>query len=65
MFAYELHRARHADLVREAEADRLAGLVRTGRRARRATVRRPGGNGPEGPVKSTGDGPRTRFARAA
>ncbi|MFI6104102.1 hypothetical protein [Streptomyces sp. NPDC051310] len=62
MFAYELHRARHADLVREAEVDRLAGLVRTGRRA---TVRRPGGNGSEGPVNSTGDGPRTRFARAA
>ncbi|WP_031073552.1 hypothetical protein [Streptomyces sp. NRRL S-118] len=65
MFAYELHRARHADLVRQAEAHRLAGLVRNGRRARRTTVRRPGGNGPEGPVNSTGDSPRSRFARAA
>ncbi|MET9804271.1 hypothetical protein [Streptomyces sp. NPDC006368] len=60
MFAYELHLTRHAELVREADARRLAGLARAGRKARR-TARRSGGNDPEGRVNTT----RSRLVRAA
>jgi len=63
MFAYELHQARHAELVREAAAQRLsyeAGLVaRAGllARVRRASRRQD----PEGRVSAR----RGRFVRAA
>ncbi|MFF8608235.1 hypothetical protein ACF06X_20100 [Streptomyces sp. NPDC015346] len=64
MFAYELQRMRHADLVREADAQRLsrqaARATRAAQGARRFG-RRSGGQDPEGRV-----GPeRGRFVRAA
>ncbi|GAA4899425.1 hypothetical protein ACFPM3_15240 [Streptomyces coeruleoprunus] len=60
MFAYETHSTRHADLIREAAAERLARAARTTRKARRA-ARRSGGDAPEGRVSTDRDG----FARAA
>lgn len=64
MFAYELHRMHHAELVREAAAQRLsrrAATVSTARGLRRLG-RRSGGQDAEGRV---GDGGRSRFVRAA
>ncbi|OKK06684.1 hypothetical protein AMK26_11890 [Streptomyces sp. CB03234] len=61
MFAYELQQARHADLLREADAQRLANVARAARKARRALARRSGHNAPEGQV-NTDHG---RFATAA
>nr|WP_030553726.1 hypothetical protein [Streptomyces exfoliatus] len=64
MFAYELHRMHHAELVREAAAQRLsrrAAAVSTARGLRRLG-RRSGGQDAEGRV---GDGGRSRFVRAA
>ncbi|MGW5846510.1 hypothetical protein ACWFQ8_00875 [Streptomyces sp. NPDC055254] len=55
MFEYEMAIARRADLIREADAYRLA---REARRARRSTSR---GQEPEGPVREH----RGFFARAA
>ncbi|MFJ3904615.1 hypothetical protein [Streptomyces sp. NPDC090025] len=55
MFEYELHQARHAELVREAADRRLA--RQAARAARRGSARQE----PEGRVS---DG-RGRFARAA
>ncbi|MFE5797036.1 hypothetical protein ACFQ8C_31280 [Streptomyces sp. NPDC056503] len=57
MFAYELHRAAHAELVREAAAQRL------GREAARAAkaVRRAGRQEPEGRVSAGRD----RYAQVA
>ena len=52
MFAYELHRIQHADLVREAEAQRLAA---------QAARARSGNEEPEGRVSPE----RNRFAPAA
>ncbi|MGW4998373.1 hypothetical protein ACWEP8_11910 [Streptomyces hydrogenans] len=51
MFAYELHRAAHAELVREAAAQRL------GREAARAAkaARRTGRHEPEGRVSAGKD----------
>ncbi|WP_418959290.1 hypothetical protein [Streptomyces tritici] len=55
MFAYELHRIQHADLVREAAAQRLA------HEAARAARRSTGDQEPEGRVSAD----RHRFAPAA
>ncbi|MFF5974590.1 hypothetical protein ACFY7C_24020 [Streptomyces sp. NPDC012769] len=58
MFEYELHRAHHAELVREAAAQRLSReAVRAAKAARRSSRRQD----PEGRVSAD---PR-RFARAA
>ncbi|MER7623991.1 hypothetical protein [Streptomyces sp. NPDC126503] len=63
MYAYELHRTRHAELVREAAAQRLAHEAAAATRGgRRLFGRRPGGHGPGGRVS---DGDRARFTRAA
>ncbi|MGA5192397.1 hypothetical protein [Streptomyces exfoliatus] len=65
MFAYELHRLNHAELVREAAAQRLsrqaAASFSTARGLRRLG-RRSGGQDAEGRVS---DGGRSRFVRAA
>ncbi|MEE1757052.1 hypothetical protein [Streptomyces sp. SP18CS02] len=61
MLAYELHRAHHAELVREAEAQRLVGLARAARKARRTASRGSGDNAPEGRVRTH----RSRFTQAA
>ncbi|MEU2115960.1 hypothetical protein ABZ567_09935 [Streptomyces sp. NPDC016459] len=65
MFAYEIDRMNHAQLVREAAAQRLshaaaesAGATRSLRRL----GRRSGGQDPEGRVNGDGRG---RFVRAA
>ncbi|MGA4801971.1 hypothetical protein ACPB9J_15545 [Streptomyces lavendulocolor] len=52
MFAYELQQARHADLLREADAQRLASFARAARKARRSLVRRSGGHASEGRVNT-------------
>ncbi|MGA5099123.1 hypothetical protein ACPCAC_17410 [Streptomyces lavendulocolor] len=52
MFAYELQQARHADLLREADAQRLARFARAARKARRSLVRRSGGHASEGRVNT-------------
>ncbi|MCT4354250.1 hypothetical protein M5362_14035 [Streptomyces sp. Je 1-79] len=58
MFAYELHRMHHSELLREAAARRL---VRQAVRTRRAAkADRSGGQDTEGQV-----GTRHRFVRAA
>ncbi|MEU3686846.1 hypothetical protein [Streptomyces narbonensis] len=65
MFAYELHRMNHAQLVREAAAQRLgheAAEAAGATRGLRLFGRRHGGHGTEGRV--TGDD-RGRFVRAA
>ncbi|MFE9119579.1 hypothetical protein [Streptomyces sp. NPDC007172] len=62
MYDYEIYQNRHAELLRQAEQERLAVQVRrAGRRFGLRFGRRSGGNGPEGRVSS----PRNRFARAA
>ncbi|MFF8829935.1 hypothetical protein [Streptomyces sp. NPDC015131] len=50
MFTYEYQQARHADLVREADAQRLLNLARAARAARRAPFRRSGGQASGGQV---------------
>ncbi|MFD3697894.1 hypothetical protein ACFWUZ_17345 [Streptomyces sp. NPDC058646] len=55
MFEHEMASARHADLIREADAYRM---VQEARKARRASSRR---QDPEGRVR----GVRARFTRAA
>ncbi|OEJ94287.1 hypothetical protein [Streptomyces thermolilacinus] len=64
MFPYDTlaahHADRHARLVREADAERLARRARAARRTGRA-ARRSGGDAPEGRVSDE----RRRFARAA
>ncbi|MEV8589752.1 hypothetical protein [Streptomyces sp. NPDC051180] len=65
MFAYELHRMHHAELIREAAARRLsheAAETAGATRGLRLFGRRHGGHDAEGRV---GDGDRGRFARAA
>ncbi|WP_435973884.1 hypothetical protein [Streptomyces sp. Qhu_M48] len=65
MFAYELHRMNHAQLVREAAAQRLsreAARAAGSARGLRRLGRRSGGQDAEGRV--SGDG-RGRFVRAA
>ncbi|MEU7074865.1 hypothetical protein AB0B30_24310 [Streptomyces narbonensis] len=62
MFAYELHRINHAQLVREAAAQRLGLEAAVAGRGPRLFGRRHGGHGAEGRV--TG-GDRGRFVRAA
>ncbi|WP_405938983.1 hypothetical protein OG338_22150 [Streptomyces sp. NBC_00726] len=62
MFEYELHKAMHAELLRRADLQRLAGEATRARRARR-DARRTVRQEPEGPV-STG-GVRDRFTHAA
>ncbi|MET9430723.1 MULTISPECIES: hypothetical protein [unclassified Streptomyces] len=62
MLTYEPHRDRHRELIREADAERLA---RAARKARRTPRRRSGGHGPEGRVSTGGGGERDRFAPAA
>ncbi|MFF5422895.1 MULTISPECIES: hypothetical protein [unclassified Streptomyces] len=64
MYAYEMHRVHHAELVREAAARRLAHEAGAARRGRRLFGRRSGGPGP-GPGGRVSDGDRDRFARAA
>ncbi|MET9435931.1 hypothetical protein [Streptomyces sp. NPDC006551] len=61
MFAYELHRAHHTDLVREATAQRLSRQAAKARRAAKAAARRSGDQDAEGRVGAE----RSRFARAA
>ncbi|MFG3286207.1 hypothetical protein [Streptomyces sp. NPDC048111] len=58
MLDYEMHKTHEAELLRQAERERLAGQAR---RAGRRFGRRDGGNGPEGRVSS----PKHRFVRAA
>ncbi|MEU5220798.1 hypothetical protein AB0G79_31995 [Streptomyces sp. NPDC020807] len=65
MFEYELHTMNHAQLVREAAAQRLSheAAETTGAgRGRGLFGRRHGGHGTEGRVSGTD---RDRFARAA
>ncbi|MFJ7989356.1 hypothetical protein [Streptomyces sp. NPDC096351] len=65
MFAYELHRMNHAQLVREAAVQRLtheAAEAAGSARGLRPLGRRSGGQDAEGRV---GDGGRGRFVRAA
>ncbi|MHC0430088.1 hypothetical protein ACX6XY_07855 [Streptomyces sp. O3] len=59
MFDYQQHEIRHAELVREAEAQRLANQVRKARRAQRGSA----DHDPEGRV--SGRSWRNRFVRAA
>ncbi|GAA3390557.1 hypothetical protein [Streptomyces roseoviridis] len=61
MFEYELHRAHHAELVREAAAQRLAREAVRAAKARRAIRRTNRRQDPEGRVSADPD----RFARAA
>ncbi|MEU4267065.1 hypothetical protein [Streptomyces sp. NPDC026092] len=60
MFAYELNRLHHAELVREAAAQRLTRQAVTARRAAKAAAR-SGEHESEGRVGEARD----RFARAA
>ncbi|MFE1904742.1 hypothetical protein ACFW96_13905 [Streptomyces gardneri] len=65
MFEYELHHMNHAQLVREAAAQRLTHEVAEAAGATRGLRlfgRRHGGHGPEGRVA---DGDRGHFVRAA
>ncbi|MFG3036186.1 hypothetical protein ACGFYZ_04705 [Streptomyces sp. NPDC048330] len=62
MFAYELHRMHHAELIREAAARRLSHEAAGATRGLRLFGRRHGGHDAEGRVS---DGDRGRFARAA
>ncbi|MFD0369248.1 hypothetical protein [Streptomyces sp. NPDC127114] len=57
MFEYELHQARHAELVREAAAERLSREAGRVARTRRASRRQE----PEGRVSAA----KHRFVRAA
>ncbi|MEU6878169.1 hypothetical protein [Streptomyces sp. NPDC046712] len=59
MFAYELHRLHHAELVREAAAQRLSRQAVKARRAAKAA--RSGDHDSEGRVGAE----RGRFVRAA
>ncbi|WP_405900044.1 hypothetical protein OG242_23510 [Streptomyces sp. NBC_00727] len=59
MFEYELHKVMHAELLRRAGAERLAGEVHRSRRAARRTARKEGGR-----TVST-SGIRDRFTHAA
>ncbi|MER7106781.1 hypothetical protein [Streptomyces sp. NPDC000229] len=62
MFTYELQQAaRHAELLREADAQRLVNLARAARRAHRALARRSGDHAPGGQVNTDHD----RFVTAA
>ncbi|MEU9699697.1 hypothetical protein [Streptomyces sp. NPDC047981] len=60
MFAYELNRQHHSELVREAAAQRLVRQAVTARRAAKAAAR-SGDQETEGRVGEARD----RFARAA
>ncbi|MFF1508792.1 hypothetical protein [Streptomyces sp. NPDC058326] len=65
MFEYELHRMNHAQLVREAAAQRLSHAAAesvASPRGLRRLGRRSGGQDAEGRVS---DGGRGRFVRAA
>ncbi|MFC9704765.1 hypothetical protein ACFTWD_29185 [Streptomyces sp. NPDC056943] len=65
MFEYELHRMNHAQLVREAAAQRLtreAAEATGATRGLRRFGRRNGGHDTEGPVSGAGRGD---FVRAA
>ncbi|GGU43951.1 hypothetical protein [Streptomyces lavendofoliae] len=61
MFSHELQQARHADLLREADAQRLVNVARAARKARRSLDRRSGGHTSEGQVNTE----HGRFVRAA
>jgi hypothetical protein len=58
MFEYEMQQLRRADLIREADAQRLVRQVRKARRAARQSAKNAG----EGRVSSADSG---RFVRAA
>ncbi|NUK82890.1 hypothetical protein [Streptomyces lunaelactis] len=58
MFEYEIQQYRHADLIREAAAERLVRQLRADRRAERRAAKDRG----EGRVNSQDS---TRFTRAA
>ncbi|NED11943.1 hypothetical protein [Streptomyces sp. SID9124] len=59
MFEYELHKIMHAELLRRASLERLAGEAKRSRRAARRTAREEGGR-----TVST-NGIRDRFTHAA
>ncbi|MER7516399.1 hypothetical protein [Streptomyces sp. NPDC126499] len=61
MFAYELHRAHHAELIREAAAQRLTREAVRAAKARRAVRRATRRQDPEGRVSADPN----RFTRAA
>ncbi|MGR8008087.1 hypothetical protein [Streptomyces hypolithicus] len=65
MFELEIQKQHAAELIRRADAERLARQAVTARRAARRAARHggrhSGGNTPEGPVSSL----RSRFTRAA
>ncbi|MEU2021198.1 hypothetical protein ABZ565_03285 [Streptomyces sp. NPDC016469] len=63
MFEYELHKVMHAELLRRADLQRLAGEATRARRTSRRAARRIARQEAEGPV-STG-GVRDRFTHAA
>ncbi|MEW1887508.1 hypothetical protein ACGFR6_18895 [Streptomyces sp. NPDC048567] len=63
MFEYELHKVMHAELLRRADLQRLAGEATRARRVTRRAARRTARQEAEGPV-STG-GVRDRFTHAA
>ncbi|WP_405805882.1 hypothetical protein OG729_11705 [Streptomyces sp. NBC_00210] len=57
MFQNQIHKIRQAELIRQAEVERLARQVRKARRAARRAAKESG----EGPVSSDNSG----YARAA
>ncbi|MEU7019834.1 hypothetical protein ABZ990_04150 [Streptomyces sp. NPDC046203] len=61
MFTYELHRAQHAELVRQADTRRLAREAARATRSAARAGRRSGRQETEGRVSTLAD----RFARAA
>ncbi|MCX4446671.1 hypothetical protein ACIOEZ_06005 [Streptomyces sp. NPDC087866] len=62
MFEYELHKVMHAELLRRADLQRLAGEATRARRSRR-DARRTARKEAEGPVSTGGE--RDRFTHAA
>ncbi|MFF8287639.1 hypothetical protein ACF068_00220 [Streptomyces sp. NPDC016309] len=52
MFAYELQQARHAELIRRADAQRLANRARAAHKAGRLLGRRSGRHAAEGQVNT-------------
>ena len=61
MFEYEIQKLRTAELLRQAEQERLVTQIRRARRDTRRAERRSAKNATEGRVSSL----RSRFARAA
>ncbi|MCX4547991.1 hypothetical protein OG204_27075 [Streptomyces sp. NBC_01387] len=65
MFHHQLQKFRTADLMREAEAERLADQARAARRTARRTVRRAARGSRNQDTGGQVDSSRSRFASAA